>query len=114
MRKISSATAFNIILNEAIAGGLPRPDGRPGCMIAVRPGINMIPDDLEHWYLQSHIDAGSVTSPDVDGPPRAVSKYLREQPIEPPPTELIGADLLPTQERKAHEQRSTFRPLQDR
>jgi hypothetical protein len=81
VRKILSATAFNVVLNETIAGGLPRADGRPGCMIAIRPGANMVPDELlEQPYLRSHLDAGSVTLPDVDEPerPRTVSKYLRD------------------------------------
>jgi hypothetical protein len=112
VRKILSATAFNVVLNEVIAGGLPRADGRPGCMIAIRPGANMVPDELlEHSYLRSHLDAGSVTLPDVDEPPpRTVSKYLRDdfhpadradlpnpfgdatqQITEPTPTDVDGA-----------------------
>jgi hypothetical protein len=79
MRKIRATTGFNVILNEMIAGGLPRPDGMPGCMIAIRPGVNVVPDELlEHFYLKSHIDSGSVTLCDVDEPPRAISKFLRE------------------------------------
>jgi hypothetical protein len=79
MRKIRSATTFSIILNEVIAGGLPRPDGRPGCMIAVRPGLNLVPDELlDHPYLRVHIDGGTVTLADVDEPeppPRPFSKF---------------------------------------
>jgi hypothetical protein len=62
MRKINSASGFNIILNEAIAGGLPRLDGRPGCMIAVRPGVNMVPDQiLEDPFFKKFVTAGQVT-----------------------------------------------------
>jgi hypothetical protein len=81
VRKIRSTTGFNIILNETIAGGLPRPDGRPGCLITIRPGANVVPDELlDHYYLKSFIDAGSVTLHDVDEleQPRAISKYLRD------------------------------------
>jgi hypothetical protein len=81
VRKIRSATGFNIILNERVQGGQPRPDGRTGCMIVIRPGVNIVPDELlEHDYLRSFIDAGAVTVPDVDDPepPRAISKYLRD------------------------------------
>jgi hypothetical protein len=96
MRKILSATAFNMILNEVIHGGAPRPDGRPGCMIAIRPGANMVPDELiEHHYLKSYIDADLVTLPDAnepEPPPRTISKFNRTQSIEPPPLEPIGAD----------------------
>jgi hypothetical protein len=102
MRKVRSTTGFNIVLNETIAGGLPRQDGRLGCMIVIRPGANMIPDELlEHHYLQSFIDAGSVTLHDVDEleQPRAVSKYLRNQ-SDPPSTESIGADPETEQERQ--------------
>ena len=64
MRRILSAVGFNVILNEALAGGRPRPDGRPGCMIAILPGANVVPDELlEHRYLRSFIDAGLVTMP---------------------------------------------------
>jgi hypothetical protein len=82
VRKIHSSTGFNIILNEIVDGGAPRPDGRPGCMITIRPGVNVVPDELlEHPYLLSYIDAGSVTLHDVDEPPpRTVSKF-------PPPTD---------------------------
>jgi hypothetical protein len=92
MRRILSATGFNVILNEALAGGLPRADGRPGCMIAIRPGANVVPDELlEHHYLRTFIDTGAVILSDVDElqPPRTVSKFLRNQ--SPAPT-LIGAD----------------------
>jgi hypothetical protein len=111
MRKIRSSTAFNVILNETVAGGAPRPDGRPGCMIAIRSGANMVPDELlEHHYLQAYIDAGLVTLRDVDEPPpRTISKYLRDdfhpadradlpnpfgaaqQITEPTPTDVDGA-----------------------
>jgi hypothetical protein len=122
MRKIRSATFFNIVLGTLIEGGLPRPDGRPGCVIAIRPGINLVPDELiEHPYLRSHIDAGLVTLPDVDEPerPRTISKYLRDdfhaadnaglpnpfgaaqQITEPTPTDLTGAVPKPEQERQS-------------
>jgi hypothetical protein len=90
VRKIRSSTGFNIILNEAVAGGLPRADGRPGCMIVIRPGVNIVPTELfEHSYLRTFIDAGAVTLSDVDEPRRSISKFLRDQ--SPAPT-LIGAD----------------------
>src|SRR5260370_35980830 len=64
VRKIRSTTAFNVILNEAVAGGLPRPDGMRGCMVTIRPGINLVPDELlDHPYLRSYIAAGAVTVP---------------------------------------------------
>jgi len=94
MRRILSASSFNVILNEALAGGLPRPDGRPGCMIAIRPGANLIPDELlEHRYLRSFVDTGAVTITEVDEPPpppRSVSKFIRKQSSVQP--NLIGAD----------------------
>jgi len=116
MRKIRSATFFNIVLGTLIEGGLPRPDGRPGCMIAIRPGANMVPDELlEHHYLKSYIDAGSVTLHDVDEPPpRTVSKFLppadraelpnpfgdaAQHVIEPTPTDT-GADPATEHERQ--------------
>ena len=92
MRKILAATGFNVILNEALPGGLSRADGRPGCMIAIRPGANMVPDELlEHHYLRSFIDAGAVTLSEIDEPPpaRSISKFLREQSPAP---NLIGTD----------------------
>lgn len=86
MRKIRSTTGFNVILNEVVAGGLPRPDGQKGCMIAIRPGANLVPHELlEHFYLRSYIDAGLVTLPDVDeppAPPRAISKFLRDDHLK--------------------------------
>ena len=57
-------------------------------MIVVRPGANRVPDTLlEHFYLRSYIDAGMVTLPDVDEPPRAISKFLRDKPLPKPFTE---------------------------
>jgi hypothetical protein len=78
---IFSHTAFSIVLNEAIAGGAPRPDGRPGCVVHIKPGFNSIADAVfQHHYLKSYIADGLVTLPDVDEPepPRTVSKYLRD------------------------------------
>jgi hypothetical protein len=88
VRKILSATGFNVILNEAGDGGQPRADGRPGCMIAIRPGANLVPDELlEHHYLRAYIDAGLVTVPvfDAPEPSRAISKYLRDDFYRRPP-----------------------------
>jgi hypothetical protein len=88
VRKIRSTTGFNVILNKALEGGLPRADGRPGCMIVIRLGVNMVPTELvEHSYLRAYIDAGLVAVPDVDEPerPRVVSKYLRDG-FHPRPT----------------------------
>lgn len=77
---IFSHTAFSIFLNEAIAGGAPRPDGRKGCVIRIRPGFNSIADEvLLHHYLRAYLDAGLVTVHDAEEPappPRTVSKYL--------------------------------------
>jgi hypothetical protein len=93
VRKIRSTTGFNIILNKAVAGGGPRPDGRPGCMIAIRRGANMVPEELlEHHYLRSFVDAGAVTLSAVDEPRSSISKFIREQ--SPAPT-LISADPKP-------------------
>jgi hypothetical protein len=69
MRKINSLTGFNITLNEAIAGALPRPDGRPGCMIAIRPGANMVPESvLEHPFFEKFVATGQVTVSAADHP----------------------------------------------
>jgi hypothetical protein len=118
VRKIRSSTGFNITLNETIAGGLPRPDGRIGCMVVIRPGANMVPDELlNHHYLRSFIDAGAVTLHDVDEPPpqpRNVSKFFppadradlpnpfakaAQHVIEPAPTD-ISADPATEHERQ--------------
>jgi hypothetical protein len=99
MAVINSAVSFNVLFGTVSDNGIdpivvpgsgPRPDGRPGCMITVRPGINLVPDELlEHHYLQTFIDAGAVTLSDVDEPRPSISKFLLEQSPAP---KSIGAD----------------------